>query len=203
MTFCISAFLYFNPRSREGSDPGSEDVQAGQEISIRAPARGATICESRNLTDSAISIRAPARGATNSVGKFQFDILDFNPRSREGSDQKPQYGLRYFLISIRAPARGATKQTVDSNFFWAFQSALPRGERPAPGDGFNQKFEFQSALPRGERHCLQFIVGIFKIISIRAPARGATLCPEPHIAMGRGFQSALPRGERPVADRSS
>ena len=127
--------MNFNPRSREGSDVHfGEAFQSLVNFNPRSR-EGSDGILVMQLHSILISIRAPARGATNSVGKFQFDILDFNPRSREGSDQKPQYGLRYFLISIRAPARGATKQTVDSNFFWAFQSALPRGERrfaPSP-----------------------------------------------------------------------
>ena len=55
--------LHFNPRSREGSDSenGYEDEE--QEISIHAPAKGATI----------------------SVGRHD-SVCYFNPRSREGSD---------------------------------------------------------------------------------------------------------------------
>ena len=33
-----------------------------------------------------ISIRAPARGATHPVKEISRSLLDFNPRSREGSD---------------------------------------------------------------------------------------------------------------------
>ena len=54
----------FNSRSREGSDEMAVLMNMGQEVSIRAPARGATplrlICLNRPL----VSIRAPARGAT-------------------------------------------------------------------------------------------------------------------------------------------
>ena len=57
-----------------------------------------------------ISIRAPARGATD-AGKFSgMNNLNFNPRSREGSDTIDVSGLK-----------------PDDEF----QSALPRGERPA------------------------------------------------------------------------
>ena len=56
------------------------------EISIHAPARGATVGVYCNVDWYNISIHAPARGATD------WDLLgrtvgaDFNPRSREGSD---------------------------------------------------------------------------------------------------------------------
>ena len=78
--------------------------------------------------------------------------LNFNPRSREGSDNG---NLRYAGIkgiSIRAPARGATNL-------------------PLP---FEPPNIFQSALPRGERHFTCRLKGSCINISIRAPARGAT-----------------------------
>ena len=98
---------HFNPRSREGSDPGVCIKTLGLEISIRAPARGATLMNKPTYQTLDISIRAPARGATLSftvypfVCKFQSALprgerhasmsvvaatMDFNPRSREGSD---------------------------------------------------------------------------------------------------------------------
>ena len=101
-----------------------------------------------------------------------------------------------------------------------FQSALPRGER-LPVFQYQQPIpKFQSALPRGERRG-GFVGGLHpKIISIRAPARGATKLRHGDRVTGtisirapaRGatqnsrhwrrckrFQSALPRGERHFA----
>ena len=78
-----------------------------------------------------ISIHAPARGATiteKMLKKFQFY---FNPRSRKGSDDWIE------------------RQEAEDE---AFQSTLPQGERPKVG-GWEQRFD---------------------IISIHAPARGAT-----------------------------
>ena len=55
---------------------------------------------------------------------------DFNPRSREGSDDSVQFtDDRLGVISIRAPARGATDIAGLYAHGIAFQSALPRGER--------------------------------------------------------------------------
>ena len=57
---------------------------------------------------------------------------------------------------------------------------------------------FQSALPRGERHQEGGKYQWVDLISIRAPARGATgKMRIKHIFLQ--FQSALPRGERPIA----
>ena len=77
-------------------------------ISIRAPARGATITSREYMHHLLISIRAPARGATLS--------------------QIIPGGIRD--ISIRAPARGATMVPLPILAGQGlFQSALPRGER--------------------------------------------------------------------------
>ena len=54
----------FNPRSREGSDHGRIYPIMTFQISIRAPARGATAALPPAYPLPCISIRAPARGAT-------------------------------------------------------------------------------------------------------------------------------------------
>ena len=107
---CISILqeVNFNPRSREGSDNLPWEHKVKLQISIRAPARGATQTSGMILVSSRfqsalprgerqgtawkesvqryISIRAPARGAT---------CENYAPMTRAD-------------ISIRAPARGAT-----------------------------------------------------------------------------------------------
>ena len=55
-----------------------------------------------------ISIHAPARGATRGYRQSGKKAYDFNPRSREGSDQENSQDCRNRAISIHAPARGAT-----------------------------------------------------------------------------------------------
>ena len=55
-----------------------------------------------------ISIHAPARGATSHFYSGFFYQKDFNPRSREGSDDNIVSEINQTAISIHAPARGAT-----------------------------------------------------------------------------------------------
>ena len=124
--------INFNPRSREGSDsvctlcclrnilfqstlPRGERHSPilfdtdGLEISIHAPARGATILKRNNEKRKLISIHAPARGATSADNGEIRILSDFNPRSREGSDDWIWYRSGIVRsISIHAPARGAT-----------------------------------------------------------------------------------------------
>ena len=77
----------FNPRSCERSDQFDTFFANYEEISIHAPARGATL--------SCPALLRPYR--------------NFNPRSCERSDHKPKEVLCIGLkISIHAPARGAT-----------------------------------------------------------------------------------------------
>ena len=55
-------------------------------ISIHAPARGATGNRWLTLAEALISIHAPARGATKKYKLIEIEDVNFNPRSREGSD---------------------------------------------------------------------------------------------------------------------
>ena len=102
-----SGFQSTLPRGeRRKSDIVSGAVYA---ISIHAPARGATGDAVRKQIQATISIHAPARGATDFVCICYGCNTNFNPRSREGSDRQPSEHWR---------------------FRQAFQSTLPRGERP-------------------------------------------------------------------------
>ena len=166
------------------------------DISIHAPAKGATIAQINFFIPIYISIHAPAKGATR---------------------------LRHTLrgskrISIHAPAKGATLKTSEAQIARAFQSTLPRRERPVNDRGGAIQIEFQSTLPRRERlNCRGFSDRNRNIsihapakgatseyytqipcnqISIHAPAKGATLICE-NWYCNKLFQSTLPRRERP------
>ena len=60
-----------------------------------------------------------------------FSVLQrgFNPRSRTGSDEKPEAIAGFHAVSIHAPARGATFALGDKFTVDVFQSTLPHGER--------------------------------------------------------------------------
>ena len=101
--------VYFNPRSREGSD-----------ASIKRQHHHSTYFNPRS------------REGSDCRSLFRFSrSCDFNPRSREGSDVRnlTQHSGRIF-ISIHAPARGATRSgSFPGPQLHIFQSTLPRGER--------------------------------------------------------------------------
>ena len=189
---------YFNPRSREGSDPALVILDTAHTISIHAPAKGATVAALHfTRLRRRISIHAPAKGAT--VDQAQTIVL--------------------IDISIHAPAKGATDEKTGELVQGTFQSTLPRRERlrhggrglrrthfnprsregsdlrrrckSCPDTHFNPRSRegsdfaatasdyqfriFQSTLPRRERREHLRCPAYPAIISIHAPAKGATL----------------------------
>ena len=60
-------------------------------ISIHAPAKGATVQPVPHAPHRKISIHAPAKGATALLLMIPAISSDFNPRSREGSDNTTRY----------------------------------------------------------------------------------------------------------------
>ena len=100
--------------------------------------------------------------------------INFNPRSREGSDSFFPSVCACLTISIHAPAKGAT----------LFNRLIPiycRISIHAPAKGAT--FAYRPVPPRPAK------------ISIHAPAKGATEKGIPSRGLAR-FQSTLPRRER-------
>ena len=101
-------------------------------------------------------------------------------------------------VSIHAPARGATLRLSSiTSPRKLFQSTLPRGERPAYHCrneriivSFNPRSREGSDArrPGSGSRC--------RVVSIHAPARGATPVPVIIVVLIVRFQSTLPRGER-------
>ena len=144
----------FNPRAREGRDSGLIASQSPKEVSIHAPAKGATARSGLDLDDGEVSIHAPAKGATGSGRDFKpvpegfnpraregrdtdrcakgVDSRGFNPRAREGRDVLPDpVGITRTGVSIHAPAKGATPAPeLSSTLNIPFQSTRPRRARP-------------------------------------------------------------------------
>ena len=146
--------------------------------------------------------------------------LDFNPRSREGSDFWPADLFSVPPISIHAPARGATDVRPEYNFhldisihapargatesneglFYLLYNFNPRsreGSDGGPCQGFPRYHHISIHAPaRGATVALQPLFEWFWI-SIHAPARGAT-DTQVRAYEDQQFQSTLPRGERRI-----
>ena len=189
----------FNPRPRAGGDQAesglSVDAQQFQsapprggrpyvngmrveneDVSIRAPARGATSVPAHvGRPVAAVSIRAPARGAT------PYGAMAIGGAA--GFQSAPPRGGR--LVAAGEPYSAPAE----------FQSAPPRGGRPGITGAAARSTSFQSAPPRGGRPAVTARLQAIAAVSIRAPARGATR----RSMISRlllSFQSAPPRGGR-------
>ena len=98
-----------------------------------------------------ISIHAPAKGATK-LTIMENAKVNFNPRSREGSDLPASVCIaQAAIISIHAPAKGATKNHVLVPLVRKISIHAPA--KGATGDVIQVRIEakFQSTLPRRER----------------------------------------------------
>ena len=127
---------------------------------------------------------------------------DFNPRSREGSDQRQSGSVLVSRISIHAPAKGATINLRLVDCSSTFQSTLPRRERHAAELERLHRDEFQSTLPRRERpvksaQCVSAIAAFQSTLPRRERPR-----PCRSRAADERFQSTLPRRERRTAAKS-
>ena len=129
-SFSHALLLYFNPRSREGSDT----TDAGQRNSTADFNPRSREGSDGKRTEAAlvafqISIHAPAKGATRQQAHDLETHKNFNPRSREGSDSQFRSATLPKGISIHAPAKGATTTLETTQQIPKFQSTLPRRER--------------------------------------------------------------------------
>ena len=188
----IPVLFYFNPRSREGSDPHGRHCTAPAEHFNPCSREGSDITTAIRKTTAVISIHAPAKGAT-SIGLWvSLSIFNFNPRSREGSDAHTLAGFGGAAISIHAPAKGATPAAprrppgrVHFN---------PRSREGSDFAGCTNTFYDLYFNPRSregsDKKTGELVQGT-KIISIHAPAKGATLkmVVDPVAVI---FQSTLP-----------
>ena len=120
-----------------------------------------------------VSIHAPVRGATKPSGHSSSRSTGFNPRTREGCDSLSLYSV------------GASSM---------FQSTHPRGVRRQAVACSPALHRFQSTHPRGVRLILCFDILCYIIVSIHAPARGATRKSQPLVQGPRVSIHAPARG---------
>ena len=168
---------YFNPRSREGSDVQHIIPLTLVDISIHAPAKGATDLpwsapRPHSRFQSTLPRRERRAVATPGVWRtyfnprsregsddFQFAYIvrpnDFNPRSREGSDRSGRsynQSLNHFNPRSREGSDHANLCTLCNVLYF--------NPRSREGSDLNLQVHSRPQRP----------------ISIHAPAKGATLC---------------------------
>ena len=150
--------IRFNPRTRTGCDVIRIQNANLVEVSIHAPARGATRYRAglhtpelrfnprtRTGCDTLYSSRGIRKRRFQSthphgVRRYRFrgkrKRVSFNPRTRTGCDVTPEKLLPFPWVSIHAPARGATREAISPACLSLFQSTHPHGVRLEPHGGF-------------------------------------------------------------------
>ena len=111
--------------------------------------KGAAFTNFKLSTNTQISIHAPVKGATRPPHQRHSFDADFNPRSREGSDQIGHLlGKLLLPISIHAPVKGATSQADrDIHQGQHFNPRSREGSDLTCPDGSWALTIFQSTLP--------------------------------------------------------
>ena len=90
----IYYFPYFNPRPREGGDHDFLQVVLGiHQISIHAPARGATRPAARRTSLTEFQSTPPRGGRLHMAEALSCIKQDFNPRPREGGDLQSAWNI--------------------------------------------------------------------------------------------------------------
>ena len=168
------------------------------EVSIHAPAWGATPARPTDCDECRVSIHAPAWGATSQTSDSPAFHPRFNPRTRVGCDllswmllvligrfqSTHPRGVRRVMdpedyaniwVSIHAPAWGATRQ-VSAVCVWScsFNPRTRVGCDISSSMLSMNPAGFQSTHPRGVRRIGKRLPRVNKKVSIHAPAWGAT-----------------------------
>ena len=147
----------------------------------------------------------------------------FNSRAREGRDSYQFFLCLFSEFQFTRP-RGARREAHAAKVAAGkFQFTRPRGARQASGDGTVELRMFQFTRPRGARQLTvrmplklyrsfnsraregrdliqEAAAVLLSIVSIHAPARGATSSPHRRPAPQHSFQFTRPRGARRQAE---
>ncbi len=94
-------------------------------VSIHAPVKGATVAHGHGAGHTSVSIHAPVKGATSGERGLGSATRCFNPRAREGRDERAVVAGRRDGVSIHAPVKGATVHDRLMHMGGLFQSTRP------------------------------------------------------------------------------
>ena len=154
-------FQLTRPRGARRLQDGEIDRE--EAVSTHAPARGATLRRVAGVQDARlVSTHAPARGATSRADDPPPLQPGFNSRAREGRD---------------------SRQDRSQGSRPSFNSRAREGRDPPQQNTMRRRTMFQLTRPRGARRFSR-ISRIYSCpVSTHAPARGATIRLDRHIAV--------------------
>ena len=192
----MGQFQSTRPRGARPCGPVRERL--GANVSIHAPARGATPGCAPDRRGCSVSIHAPARGATRVANQFQGAHAEFQSTRPRGA-RRPRKPVTYWVSRFNPRARAGRDFILDQDAT-ALERFNPRA-RAGRDDAFSRRMAqtrsfnpraragrdagtsssaptsaaFQSTRPRGARRAAgRWRRGPAEQVSIHAPARGAT-----------------------------
>ena len=160
-----------------GATPAIPPTAAPTPVSIHAPAWGATATVLLTLAAGPkVSIHAPAWGATSHPNAATTAEDGFNPRTRVGCDASATRHRMPFCAFQSTHPRGVRPRRYGCTAARTpFQSTHPRGVRLSRKSRLPSWDDlFQSTHPRGVRRNAEIISKTADLVSIHAPAWGAT-----------------------------
>ena len=178
-TFLLSisrtSITYFNPRARVGRD-ASSSIRPSLSFHFNPRARVGRDGRTGNQNTGRDNFNPRARVGRDPFRKFRSATrLNFNPRARVGRDdawQSVHPELHDFNPRARVGRDGDLQ--IYAPLRVTFQSTRPRGARQGGGSLNDTKQAFQSTRPRGARPSICLLQPSSFLISIHAPAWGAT-----------------------------
>ncbi len=164
----------FNPRPRAGGDSHGRNASPSSGTFQSTPPRGGRHKHEDGRRRFPRFNPRPRAGGDHGSGPAPSQKECFNPRPRAGGDFQLEHDEGHEVVSIHAPARGATQLQVRMEVEGRFNPRPRAGgdrviaNRDMPGS------MFQSTPPRGGRLQALLQGNRSTIVSIHAPARGAT-----------------------------
>ena len=117
---------------------------------------------------------------------------DFNPRSREGSDNTVRNLSTVNLISIHAPVKGATRWRLRQCGTPTISIHAPVKGATVGGNGLDMNVKISIHAPVKGATRVWALLRVGCSISIHAPVKGATTISVTRAPPMMGFQSTLP-----------
>ena len=166
----------FNPRPRAGGDFAFSYFSTfRQSFNPRPRAGGDLMLWYRKNSQCRFNPRPRAGGDVTQLTSFAPTLQFQSTPPRGGRRYKGEHTTRPKFVSIHAPARGATNGLSKCTSRFLRFNPRPRagGDVPIKIGKFTH-YKFQSTPPRGGRPMFYSVSYARIVVSIHAPARGAT-----------------------------
>ena len=188
--------VYFNPRTRTGYDHSGSTPTVTFLFQSTYPHGVRQLVQAQLAAARDISIHVPARGTTSIACSMTVIVINFNPRTRTGYDNRQgcEAGDPVYFNPRTRTGYDHSGSTPTVTFL--FQSTYPHGVRQLVQAQLAALVTFQSTYPHGVRLSAPEGCGHSIYFNPRT-ARGTTPTPPRFTSGMPSFQSTYPHGVRP------